>query len=429
VGDEFSYEISAKASEGVANVIISDRVPEGAKYVRSEPTANVEGPNLIWRLENMEPNETKTIKVWVQAEREGTLGSCATVSAQPRTCATVVIGKPALAIEKTGPALVPLGDPVSYNIVVRNTGSSVARGVVVTDTVPEGLQHESGQSELSFNVGDLGPGQSKAIPVTFKAAKRGRVCNTVLAKASNGASARAEACTTIGVVLVKLEKTGDKRQFIGRSASYKITVSNEGDIDLPELTVVDTAPPETTILAAPGASLSGNVATWRLGAMPRGEPKTLEMTLTARSAGNLCNNAIVTGWRGSTLAKAEACTEWIGVTGVLVEVVDDPDPIQVGETSTYTLRVTNQGTTQSIEQMNISAQFPDEMDPVTASGGASINGKTVTWPVTATIAPKQSVSFTLVGKGLKAGDSRLKVDVTTRLRQNPITKMESTTVY
>src|SRR5262245_45848145 len=77
VGEEFSYEISAKASEGVANVVISDRVPEGAKYVRSEPTANVEGPNLIWRLDNMEPNETKTIRVWVQAEREGTLGSCA----------------------------------------------------------------------------------------------------------------------------------------------------------------------------------------------------------------------------------------------------------------------------------------------------------------------------------------------------------------
>ena len=28
---------------------------------------------------------------------------------------------------------------------------------------------------------------------------------------------------------------------------------------------------------------------------------------------------------------AQACTVWKGVTGVLLEMVDDPDPIQVGE--------------------------------------------------------------------------------------------------
>ena len=59
----------------------------------------------------MEANETRNLRVWFQAEREGTVASCAVVSAQPRYCASVVIGRPLLAIEKTGPPLVPVGDP------------------------------------------------------------------------------------------------------------------------------------------------------------------------------------------------------------------------------------------------------------------------------------------------------------------------------
>jgi hypothetical protein len=45
------------------------------------------------------------------------------------------------------------------------------------------------------------------------------------------------------------------------------------------------------------------------------------------------------------------------------------------------------------------------------------------------IGPKQAVTYTVVGKGLKAGDHRLEIQVTTRARQNPIVSVESTTVY
>jgi uncharacterized repeat protein (TIGR01451 family) len=195
------------------------------------------------------------------------------------------------------------------------------------------------------------------------------------------------------------------------------------------LTITDTAPPETTILAAPGATVSGNVATWKFGTTARSQPKTLQITLSAKAPGNLCNTVAVTGWRTTTLARAEACTEWIGVSGVLVELADNPDPIQVGETTTFTIRVTNQGTTLDVQQINVKATFPEEMDPVTGSGGASMSGKTVAWPVIPSLAPKQAATFTVVGKGLKPGDSRLKLDVTTRTRQNPITQTESTTIY
>ena len=42
---------------------------------------------------------------------------------------------------------------------------------------------------------------------------------------------------------------------------------------------------------------------------------------------------------------------------------------------------------------------------------------------------KQSLTYTVKGKAVKAGDNRIEVEVTTRARQNPIMETESTTAY
>ena len=147
-----------------------------------------------------------------KAEKEGTLVNCASVRAEPRTCAAIFVGKPVLAIEKTGPATALLGSDVSYNVVVRNTGTSVAKNVVVTDPVPQGM----GGQPVTVNVGDLGPGQSRPITVTFKANQRGEVCNTATANSSG----LFPILTTSRLSLRNLPKT--RRQGIRSSMSEPI---------------------------------------------------------------------------------------------------------------------------------------------------------------------------------------------------------------
>jgi hypothetical protein len=179
--------------------------------------------------------------------------------------------------------------------------------------------------------------------------------------------------------------------------------------------VTDTAAAETAITAADGGTASGNTARWEVGELKPGEQKTLTLKVVSRSPGRFCNTATVSTAQGLQ-DSSEACTQWVGVTGVLVEVVDDPDPIQVGETTTFTIRVTNQG-------------FEDELDPASATSGGTVNGKTVTWPAVARLAPKQSITYQVIGKAVKAGDHRLETQVTTQERTNPIVELESTTVY
>ena len=421
LGGEFVSELTITAQGCAANVIVRDTLPAGASYVRSEPAATVEGNQLVWNIGNMDAGQTIKGKVVMKADKEGTLVNCATVSADPRVCASTIVGKPVITIDKTGPETAVLGQDVTYNFVVKNTGTAVAKNVIVTDAVPEGL---AGQA-VTLNVGDIAPGQSKTGSATFKTTRRGKVCNTATADSSNAGKVSDDACTVVLVPGLKVEKTGTKEQILGRNADYEIVVSNTGDTTLQNVTVSDMAPAETSIVTAPGATIAGNKATWTVASLAPGAKATQSVKLTSKTAGTHCNN--VTASSGALSDTAKACTLWKGIAAVLLEVVDDPDPIQVGESTTYTIKVTNQGFAD-IHNAKIIANFAEQVTPVSSPQG-SVSGKTVNFPVVAKIAAKQTVTYTITVKGASVGDSRNKIILTADEFKTPVDEEESTTVY
>lgn len=428
IGQTLEIDLTITALDNCAEAVVVDYLPEGATFVKAEPPAQVEGNKLVWAIGNMDRGQVIRAKVWYRADREGMLVNCATLSAIPRGCAGTMIGKPALSIEKSGPATARLGSDVTYTIVVRNTGTSDAEQVVVTDNIPEGLAAPGGERVLTFNIGTLAPGASRSIPVTLRTTKRGEVCNVASVRGAGIAELKDDACTVVVQPGLKVEKSGTKEQFVGRTATYQVVVSNTGDTDLRDVVVTDTAPAATRIVSASGATVSGNTATWRIANLAKGARQTFEVVLTSSTAGRHCNSvsAAAEGLR----EVAEACTDWRGQAALLIEVVDDPDPISIGETTRYTIRVTNQGTADDTN-IRIVARFGAEIDPTAASGATAgtVAGKNVTFAPVARLAPKQSVTWTITAKGLSAGDHRLKVDLTSDLLKTPVVEEESTHVY
>jgi len=429
VGEEVRNDLTLTALAGCANAVVTDTIPDGATYSRSEPSASVEGKKLTWVFETLDKGAVIPIKVWYKANREGTLVNCATMVAIPRGCAQTVVGKATLSIEKSGPATAQIGQQIPYTVVVKNTGSAIAKSVVVTDTVPDGLSSSTGQKVLTFNVGDLGPGQSKQISVPLKADRRGRFCNVAVAKATNTTQVKDDACTTVLQPGLAITKDGTKQQFLGRTATYDIVVSNTGDTDLQNVVVTDSAPAATRIVKADGASISGNTATWNLNTLAKGAKKNLSLVLTSTTPGSHCNDVAVRSAEGLA-AKDQACTLWKGIPAVLIEVVDDPDPIAVGESTVYTVRVTNQGTADD-KNIKLVASFGKEIDPVSGSGSTqvTVDGKTVNFGTVSTLSAKQTVTWTLRAKGVAVGDHRLKVKMTSDMLTSPVTEEESTHVY
>jgi len=428
LGEEFCYDITATALDDAGNVTVTDEIPAGASYVRSEPAAQVAGNQLVWKFPSMHKGETKNIKVCLRADKEGALASCYTVSADPKACTSLVVGKPSLAIVKTGPEKAQLNSDVTYNVVVSNNGTAAAKNVVVTDTLPDGLVGPTGQT-LTFNVGDLGPGQSKSMPVTAKATKRGRFCNNATASSANAGRVSAEACTVVTERGIAIVKSGTKEQYTRKNANYDITVTNTGDEALSNVVVTDNAPGGTRIVAAPGATVNVNTATWQVGTLAAGEKKTYNVTLTADSAGNYCNGASVSTGEGLT-GTAQACTLWKGYAGLLLEMIDTVDPIQVGEGTDYVVTITNQGTA---DDTNIKADmiFPAEVDPLSGSGdtAVTVDGKKVSFAAYPRLAPKQAIRWTVKAKGTGVGDARTKVWYVSDLIKTPVNKEESTHIY
>ena len=432
VGDEFAYELEVTAQSDVPETTVVDILPAGTSFVSADPPGKQDGNKMTWKLGNMSRGESKVIRVTLLAQQEGELVNSATVSASfPSVSVTNLVVKPQLAITKTGPVLAQVGQEVEYTVVVTNTGSTMAKGVVVTDTLPEGLSSAGGEKKLTFEVGDIEPGSSKTVRVPLKAEKRGKVSNKAEAAYSRGGRVESETSTTIVQSGVKLEKsTKEKELFVNRAASYDIVVSNTGDTDLSGVVVTETAAPETVIAAAEGATVSGKTATWNVGELKAGAKKNFAVKVISKVPGRFPATASLTTAEGLK-DSVQDYSEWKGVTGVSLEIADDPDPIQVGETTIVRIRVLNQGSTSGIKDLNIVATLPEELElvPGTISDGGVLSGKTITWPVVASVAPKASVARTYTAKAVKTGDARSKASITTSMRKDPIEKVESTTVY
>ena len=120
-----------------------------------------------------------------------------------------------------------------------------------------------------------------------------------------------------------------------------------------------------------------------------------------------------------------------GVPAILLQSFDDPDPIEVGGTTTYTIIITNQGS-MTDTNIRVSAIVPDEEAYVSSDGPtkATVDGKSVKFGVLPKLEPKANATWKVVVKGLKTADVRFKVLLSSDATGDvPVEKTESTHIY
>lgn len=429
LGDQYPLEFNIEACDSVCDVVVKAHLPEGVTYVRSEPAAKVEGHTLIWDIGSMKQGECIPAKVWVRCDCEGELCACFCATATPVRFCSLLCAKPILACTKCGPEEVCPGDPVQYTITVTNKGSCAAEDVVVTDNVPDGLEHSSCQKKLCFKLGTLQPCETKRINVCFTAVKRGDICNTVIVSACNADSVSCQWSTCVCCCDIQCTKTGPKEVQLGQNADYSITVTNTGDKPLTEVVVTDCAPSQTSIVSANGATINGNQAVWRLRELKAGEKVSFSMTLTTCTPGCFTNRVNVNNCQGCC-ASCEVSTRWRGRPALCVQVCDTEDPICIGESTSYMIEVVNQGT-EPDSNVKVVVNFPPQVVPVSATGDSpgSVSGQTVTFAPVNNFGPRQTLRFRVDARAKESGDARVKVQVSSDSIPTPIVNEESTVIY
>ena len=116
-----------------------------------------------------------------------------------------------------------------------------------------------------------------------------------------------------------------------------------------------------------------------------------------------------------------------GIPAILLEKSDGPDPVAIGDTTTYTVKVTNQGTADDSD-VQVTVTIAPELAPVSSAEG-KIDGQVVTLPVIPKLAAKAAVTYKIVAKGVSAGDGHTKFTLTSDVLASPLNAEESTTVY
>ncbi len=443
--DDLHYTIRVKnisPSTPLVGVVVSDDIPSsGFKFESAEPAGKVAGGKISWDLGTLDPGASADISVVGRATSMSAVSRCASVSYGPKPApapapAPVAAKPPApvltpkLELVKSAPGESCMYDDIPIKLVVKNPGNGQATDVKVVDTLPEGWTVD-GKPTVTFNVGALAPGASKEMTAKARASKTGRFTNKATATAAGGLTASAASDTVVKKGILEVTKVADvKTQIIGRDAKFSITVKNSGDWVAGGCQLKDTMTGADSVGAiSDGGTASGSTVTWNLGDIAPGASKTVTVGASRKSTGAIDNRVSASAHCAEPVT-ASASVAFIGIPAVLLELVDNPDPVPVGGTTTYTIRVTNQGTAPDSDIV-ITCEHEDAVSYVSSDGptkGTYAASKLTFAPVV-TLGPKEVVSWTVVVKGVKPADSRFKITMNTKETTRPVEQAEATRVY
>lgn len=434
-GDEFVIPITVTndSSVNANDVVVTDMLPEGLEFVDSDPPAQFDNDQLIWDLDNIPPGETKQVQMRVRAKKPGTQGSFTEAAGSndtfDRDFAETVVLSPKLVVTHDGPMEVLSCDPIQYVITVSNIGDGVARNVVIEEDLAQGLNIVNGLAPQFFRLGDLQPGQAREVSFTVESEGSGAYVNQVMARAEGDVIAQDQLTTIVRQPRLTITKFGPDERYVGKSADYEITVTNVGDTIAYNTLITDSVPAGMSFVNANsgGTYANGQIA-WTIPQLNPGESTTVRHSLKAFGQGT----ARATAWARATCAEASALstTQVNNATGLALEVVDLEDPIEVGDETTYEIRVTNQGLAEATNIM-IACELPNGQSLVTTTGptNAKNNNGAIDFAPLPSLAPGRHATYRVVVKSNAKGDVRFRTVMTSDQLGENVTETESTFMY
>ena len=445
----YTIEVTGTGTGASTGVQLVDTIPAGMSLVSSDPQGTLVGDQLSIQLGTQNPFETTTVTVVLRANQAGdwtnsvAVSSTEGASADAEAMTTVV--QPILTLTKTGPATALINESFAYTITVTNTGNGVAGNTVVTDTLPEGIDHVSSDpagtvseedSTVTWSIGDLNPGDASTITLRVMGTTAGEKMNTVSATGDRVATApQIQTTTTILVPAITVEKTGRTAIFVGNQVTYTLTATNTGEAPLTGVTISDTFASGMSYVASnPEGTVSeedSNTYTWEVGDLAVGAASSVTLTLQGDEVGTATNTATATATEDVS-SESVLDVNILAAPGATVDITDSLDPVRVGEQVTFTVTVNNQGRSPMTEvsvvvpvpaqfTINSAAEVTDEEATTTdedAVPKATIDGAIVTYNHGEALATGDTFSFTITVTANDLDEGLIRVDTVTTASLN-----------
>lgn|GEM_PF-284704 len=397
--------------------------------------ASAAGEAMTWNVGELRPKESKTIEVEARTDRAGASTTCIVAGYNPEVCVTMnAVAPPTIALALRSPREVLICEDIPLRYEVTNTGQSTARDVRVRVPMPEGWR---GQRDTELRVGDLAAGETKSVEFTARADRAGEFSLTnAEAMGAMGVTARSEAATvTVIQPELRVDFNAPETTYMGRDMGSRITVTNPTNVALRDVRVTADFSGARFEEAGEGENRtdrrSGN-NTWSIGTLAPGETKTTMVRLNADRIGEVSGRIRAEAYCAQPQVQ-EFTTRVVGIPALLLEVIDERDPVRIGDETVYTIRVQNQGSAEATN-IKILGVLPNGQEFVSARGadnGASnrteLSGApAVDFAPLARLAPKATAEWTIRVRATTPGDVRFGVRMTADQLDSPVEETEST---
>ena len=306
----------------------------------------------------------------------------------------------AIGIEKGMPKEVRLNQPFDYDLVVTNLSKNELQEVVVTDQLGDNFKlvgsspraQTAPDGTATWNLGSLGPGETKRIRVNGTATAEGDICSC----ASVSYNSLLCACIPVVQPKLRLTKAGPAEVLKCDEINYRFVVSNTGTGSVPNVRIVDDLPPG--LVAADGKRR----ITFNAGTLAPGESKPFTAKVQAERAGRFENTATATGDGGLSVNSGTVAT--VVRQPVLKIDANCEEREYIGRPVDYQIVVSNTGDGAARDTMVVDT-LPAGVKFVSAGqNGRFANGK-ITWSL-GTLEPRATRTMTAVVQPNAAGTFR-----------------------
>ncbi len=308
------------------------------------------------------------------------------------------------------------GGSLTYNVLVSNAGPAPAANVTFVDQIPAGMTFVTNTgnatctptaSQVSCVLGTMNSGTSQTVSLAFEVTPQVPVCTpgTVLNRvgvtssttdpnAGNNTSSVVTPVTCPAELAADMAvyKFGPPTTVRGQNITYSFLAVNVGPDTAHNIVISDPIPAGLTFVSSSGGTCSvvGNVFQCTVASLPSGQSTQLISvtfavpTIQNCTAGSITNTATITASTLDPIATNNTSTIQTPVTcpsndSDLAIVKTGPATAIRGQNITYSLTVTNNGTSANPTTYTVTDPVPSGMTfvPTGSSANCSLQGANV----------------------------------------------------
>jgi uncharacterized repeat protein (TIGR01451 family) len=433
VGQECECELVVKNTGLIpaTNVDVSAHFPTTVRLVSTEPQPLQNGSSVGWKIDELQPGDSRKIQIVLIPSEPGDLQTRADVRFSGAAATTLTVSEPLLDVQVNGPEKVLVGEPASQTVVVRNPGTGIATHVQIEAVIPAGLEHARGE-RLVMDVGSLNPGESRSVRLALAAATGGRHIVQVQARADGDLVRNTTNAIDVIAPSVTAEIDGPGLRYLGRNATFTLRVRNDGEIPVENVRVMHKVPEGFDVVQSDrGAQYDrpNRLVNWFVGRLEAGQAAELNVTARADAIGSFTHFIRATSDHGA-IADAQFTTNVEGAPSLQLQVTDLDDPVEIGNETAYEIVVKNDGSA-SAKNVALVCEIPAELQVLSANGPVEWTRQrdTVAFNPVIELAPGNSVTYRVHVKGGIAGNHRLRARLTSDSAPEPLAADELTRFY